>query len=90
MAHGRTNFTRKIMFVSRTPETLTINHTVYDRIRRDHPEPMRTVPFLRMSGIWMEQYGFMPGDKVAVSVEQGVMTLRVMEREKPKGRKRKK
>ena len=77
------------MFVSRTPETLTVNYTVYDR-SRDHPERYRTVPFLRISGLWMEQYGFLPGDKIAVSMEQGVMTLRVMEREKPKGRKRKK
>lgn len=76
------------MFVIRTPETLTVNYTVYDR-SRDHPERYRNVPFLRMSGLWMEQYGFMPGDKVAVSVEQGVMTLRVMERENQKAGNRK-
>ena len=78
-----------IMFVPRTPQTLTIDYTVYDR-SKGHPERHRQVPTLRMGGLWMEQYGFMPGDKVAVSVEQGVMTLRVMEREKPKASKSRK
>lgn len=71
------------MFVSRVPETLTLDYTVYDRSKR-HPERHRQVPVLRMSGLWLEKYGFMPGDKVAVSVEQGVMTLRLVKQDKTK------
>lgn len=65
------------MFIARTPNTLTINYTVYDR-SKDHPERYRQVPTLRMSGLWMEQYGFRPGDTVALQAEGGVITLRVV------------
>jgi hypothetical protein len=33
------------------------------------------VPFLRLSGKWLERYGFKVGDIVAIVAEDGVLTI---------------
>lgn len=38
------------------------------------------VPYLRLSGQWLQEAGFNAGDKVAVTVESGKLTITVKEK----------
>ena len=40
------------------------------------------VPFLRLSGIWLEKVGFHIGDKVSVQVESGKLVVMPLHAEK--------
>lgn len=75
------------MFVPRIPQTLTVGGQHYESGAKN-PMPGRHVPMLRLCGIWMEQLDFRTGDKVAVQVEQGTITLRVLTEARPKQDKR--
>ena len=41
------------------------------------------VPFLRLSGLWLEKVGFHIGDKVSVQVESGKLVLVPLDAERP-------
>lgn len=39
----------------------------------------KNVPALRISGLWLEDYGFNPGDKVSVHCENGKLVIQKSE-----------
>jgi hypothetical protein len=62
---------------ARAPRMLTLSARRVER--RNGPEVV--VPYLRMSGRWLEEHGFAIGAGVQVVVEQGRVTLISVERE---------
>jgi hypothetical protein len=56
---------------SRVPHVLTLSARRV--VRRNLPEAV--VPYLRMSGRWLEEHGFAIGSGVQVVVERGRVTL---------------
>lgn len=58
----------------RTPTTCTLGWQYYDE-RRGEQIIGRAVPKLRLSGRWLEQYGFGVGDRLTVTVGEGRLTL---------------
>ena len=62
---------KKLSRPARTPQVLTLSSR---RIpRRTMPEAV--VPYLRLSGRWLEEHGFAIGANVQVLVEQSRVTL---------------
>lgn len=53
------------------------------RVYRKYSPTSRSLPWLTMSGIWLEDAGFAPGDNVIVSVQQGQLTITKNEHPKP-------
>jgi len=49
--------------------------TTLRRIARDGLGRCAPVPYLRMSGKWLEQYGFQSGRRVVVAAEAGRLVL---------------
>lgn len=43
------------------------------------PPGSRTVPYLRVRGLWLERLGFRPGSRVRVEAERGRLVLTVAE-----------
>jgi hypothetical protein len=43
------------------------------------PRGGKPVPYVRISGGWLEQLGFTPGSRVVVAAEQGCLVLTLME-----------
>ena len=62
---------------ARAPHMLTLSTRRVDR--RNRAEVV--VPYLRMSGRWLEEHGFVIGGGVRVVVEHGRVTLISVERE---------
>ena len=50
------------------PRRLKIGYHYYDRRRDGHCGGSRTVPFLRLSGDWLEHAGFTVGQHVRVQI----------------------
>jgi toxic protein SymE len=38
----------------------------------------RCVPWITISGVWLEQYGFKPGDTVVITVEQNQLIIKAV------------
>jgi len=41
--------------------------------------PNRPVPELRLSGKWFKELGFAPGDKVSITVREGLILIQPLE-----------
>ena len=46
-----------------------------DRFNVRHRGPQHSEPMIRLRGKWLRQLGFIPGQRVAVSVEYGRLVL---------------
>jgi toxic protein SymE len=57
------------------PRHLTIGYHKHDQRHDGRRVCTRTVPFLRMSGEWLEQAGFNVGARVRVHVDQGRLVI---------------
>jgi hypothetical protein len=58
----------------RVPERCTMSYQHYD-VRRAEDVVGCAVPKLRLSGRWLEQYGFAVGDALRVTVGRGVLLI---------------
>lgn len=59
----------------RTSRRLKIGYQVYEQRRDGQWMPPRTVPFVRLSGDWLQEAGFEVGQKVNVRIGKGRIVL---------------
>jgi toxic protein SymE len=57
------------------PRHLTIGYHKHDQRQDGRRVSTRTVPFLRMSGDWLQQAGFAVGARVRLQVDRGRIVI---------------
>ena len=62
---------------ARRARRLTVSRLEYPRPPRyaGGASGLRTVPYLRVRGLWLERLGFHPGSRVRVEAERGRLVL---------------
>lgn len=61
----------------RTPKQYTVSYLTYDVPSVRFGKVPRSVPYVRMSGSWLQASGIRIGDKLTVTVGKGMMLLSV-------------
>ena len=67
---------KKIKALSK-PRLLKIGYSYYEHRREGRWTGSKAVPFLRLSGIWLDNAGFAVGQHVRVHVSKNRITIRV-------------
>lgn len=58
-------------------------HGRSQEVRKLYPDGRsgyRDVPWLRIGGLWMEQFGFKVGDPIEITVDKGRLTIKKLRR----------